>query len=129
MRQADDEDRPTYPDDPTLQHKNLGRLLHRLQHASRAGDPEACAVLETLIEETQQHFASEEHAMERAEYPQLDDHCQRHAKLLAHLELLGAECRTRNILSPAVVDQLHNWFVDHEQTADAELLAFLGFAP
>lgn len=129
MPGADEEDRPTFPDDPSVQHRHLSRLLHRLKHAVRAQDG-ACDLLALLIEDTQQHFASEEHMMERAEYPQFEEHCQRHAKLLGHLESLRSECKTRNIaLTPAVADQLHNWFVDHELTSDADMLAFLGLAP
>ena len=129
MRGVEEGDRPTYPDDPAMQHRHLSRLLHRLQQAARTQDG-GCELLDLLVEDAQQHFASEEHLMERAEYPQFEDHCQRHAKLLGHIEALRQECKSGNIsLTPAVADQLHNWFVDHELTADADMQAFLRLAP
>ena len=131
MQLEDDEaeDRPTFPDDPSVQHSHLARLLLRLKHvASASNEPkEVSAMLDMLIVDVRQHFAAEEHTMERAEYPAIEEHRERHSKFVHHLERLQAECAERGGgLAPAVAEQLENWFNDHEQTADAELLSFLG---
>jgi hemerythrin-like metal-binding protein len=128
----DDEDRPTFPDDPAVQHENLARLLLRLEQLACA-DAEGrgiCELLSALLGNAALHFAAEEHAMERAEYPDLEEHRNRHAKLMRHIEQLRSECEARGgKLSPAIAEQLQKWFDDHEQTADAEMLSFLGIAP
>ncbi len=126
----DDEvqERPTFPDDPTVQHGHLARSLTTLQNAVKAsGDGRAVRqLLDHLIEDLRQHFAAEEHAMERAEDPQLDDHRERHHKFLLHLERVRADAGEHaSGFSPAVAEQVERWFHDHEQTADADLRAFL----
>lgn len=125
------EDRPTFPDDPSVQHSHLARLLLRLKNVVVASnDPkEVVTMLEVLIVDVRLHFAAEEHTMERAEYPAIEEHRERHAKFVHHLETLQAECGTRGSgMAPAVAEQLENWFHDHEQTADAELLSFMATA-
>ncbi len=125
---GESEDRPTFPDDPSVQHGHLAGLLSRLERltSTQHGLPQVQSLLEVIISDVSQHFAAEEYAMGRAGYPQLDDHRLRHGKLLRHLETL----REENVsgggpLVPAVAQQLVNWFRDHEHTADAELQAFM----
>jgi len=122
------EDRPTFPDDPSVQHGHLARLLARLKETVAAGAEagEVCQALAVLVADVRQHFDSEEYSMDRAEYPLRDEHRERHAKFLHHLESVRAECgKEERGLAPAVAEQLENWFFDHEQTADAELLSYL----
>ena len=120
-------DRPTFPDDPSVQHSHLARLLVRLKAVSVANDPgEVCRMLDLLASDVRQHFASEEYMMERMDYSLIDEHRERHAKFIHHLERLQAECGdVGGSLAPAVAEQLENWFHDHEHTADADLLSFL----
>lgn len=122
------EDRPTFPDDPTVQHGHLAGLLMRLARLTSAPHeaPQVQALLDVIITDVSQHFAAEEHSMERTGYPQLDDHRARHGKLMRHLETLRAEnAAGGRPLVPAVAEQLVNWFRDHEQTADSEMQAFV----
>lgn len=128
LEDDDGEDRPTFPDDPSVQHSQLATALAQLKRAARAGgDPRGvCSLLGALIEDLRQHFAAEEYAMERDDYPHTEDHREGHRKFLRHIERVRAECVDGNKgLAPVVAEQLENWFHDHEQTADADLRAHL----
>ncbi|MBK7585573.1 MAG: hemerythrin family protein [Myxococcales bacterium] len=127
---GDDEagDRPTFPDDPSIQHGHLAGLLARLKAiVSAEHEPrQVFELLHVLLTDVRQHFAAEEHTMDRLEYPLLEEHRERHSKFLRHLETVETETRALKAgLSAAVATQLENWFHDHEQTADADLLAYL----
>lgn len=123
------EDRPTFPDDPSVQHGHLATSLSQLRRVVQAGSEPGvvCELMDRLLGDLRLHFAAEEHAMERGEYPQLEEHRERHHKFLRHVEAVRADCADRSKgLSPVVAEQLENWFHDHEQTADAELRAHFG---
>ena len=124
----DGDDRPTYPEDPSTHHPRLAQLIRELKSvaASGASGEEQAKRLDTLLVELRYHFDAEEGAMERARYPLIEEHRDHHAKFITHVEAVCRECSERTTgLIPSVIEQLENWFFDHEQTADAELLSFL----
>jgi hemerythrin len=129
MSVVDDDDRPTFPDDVAAQHAHLARLLvelrERASHGATGGD--LCKLLDSLATDVADHFAAEEKLMERGGYPHLDQHREQHAKFLSHIETLTRDCAQRTAgLHRSIIQQLEDWYHDHQHTADAEALRFLG---
>jgi len=132
MSTADDElddERPTFPDDLAAQHAHLERLLVELrEHASQgASGVDLCKLLDSLATDVGDHFAAEEQLMERGGYPHLEQHRDQHEKFLSHIDSLVRDCSQRTAGLPrSIIQQLEDWYHDHQHTADAEALRFLG---
>lgn len=84
------------------------------------------ACIDGVVEYTQFHFASEEEAMEKANYPGLDEHKKIHAELVeqvvAFLERLKTEGEG---IRTEFYHFLRKWLVDHMVGEDQKYTEYL----
>lgn len=66
------------------QHQRLFKIANRLQDAyDQMKSREVMGkIFEELLEYTKTHFSAEEALMKEHDYPDYDDHCERHRKLI-----------------------------------------------
>ncbi len=117
------------------QHKGLFYTLNILHEALMKEDdlPLVDKLMSDLIRQTHVHFRTEEEFMRTTEYPGYDEHRNIHEMLLRQVEdlqaaqqaLTASNVRQHWIDRQETCDFLSLWLVDHIQTEDKKLGAFL----
>jgi hemerythrin-like metal-binding protein len=102
----------------------------RAAHASGVGWDAFAGILDQIIKTVGAHFDHEQDRMAAARYPRLDEHRTAHDTFLRRLRVLRAECDDRETeLMHMFIELLDTWFKNHERTADAHVMAYLGGGP
>jgi hemerythrin len=109
-------------------HQRLLRRVNALLAAVASGGPATVqSALGELRSETEAHFAREETLMREAHYPELEQHCARHQRLLRELSTLrvtlDASGKLRVPFAPA--KYIRRWFAAHITGDDRMLAAYL----
>ncbi len=101
-------------------HKEFIDLINRLGQAPDEQFPE---LFNTLIEHTQQHFQSEDAAMEKSGFPPKFIHRNEHYRILDELKQLASTMGNGNISAAKafVCNYLPEWFPMHAATMDRAL--------
>ncbi len=108
-------------------HRMLLDLVNQISMASTRHDPVALEfVLDELLAYTARHFAREEGLIAAAGYPQLQEHQQVHAQMIAEVRLL----QTRLVWSvDGLGDELHQflgrWLIQHIMGEDRRYIPYL----
>ena len=105
------------------QHKHLVGLLNGLHEVMKRGaqQHEIEALLQDLLQYTEFHFAAEEKLMARAKYPDLEDHCAKHAAMKQEVvRLLSAAKSGGQSVSISLMAFLKNWLSRHIQGTDKQ---------
>lgn len=111
-----------------LQHKRLISYINQLHDAMRQakGKEVLQKTLNDLIFYTKEHFRSEEGLMEKAGYPQLEQHKIEHKKLTDQvIELQKKYASGKTNLSIDVMIFLKNWLTLHILETDQKYIPFL----
>ena len=114
------------------QHDHLARIINRFfrcwcRQCCRDVAKVTCgALLEELIEETEEHFSSEDCAMIRTGYPRTDEHRRAHFDLLQEAIALFLDLREdRRQVDRGFFEHLQSWLVDHISEEDVALGEYL----
>ena len=114
-------------------HALLFDVVNRLAQAiaSHATWEHAAALAGELVAETRRHFASEEAAMARHAYPQLDLHREQHVELLSEIERLRQRLAEEHYLAQPqkALRFLRDWFAIHIARSDRDFVDFLKTLP
>lgn len=110
------------------QHKRLFELINTLFMGIKAQDS-ATAVevaLSSLVEYTQEHFATEEDLMDRHAYPYAQAHIAEHSKLLSTIDEYIVKTRSGEPVSGmSLLTQLVEWLHGHMGATDSDLGDYL----
>jgi hemerythrin len=105
------------------EHQKLFDIINELYEGMKAGRGKDALgpVIRQLITYTERHFSSEEAALRRANYEQLDQHIAQHRAFVARVKkfsqdfVSGASC-----LSVEVLDFLKDWLAQHIRGTDQQ---------
>jgi len=84
--------------------------------------------LKFLFDYTEIHFSTEEQAMTKSAYPELEEHKAKHNALRTTLSALAEEFiedGATNLLAQSVKTFLGNWLIKHIQEVDMRFAAFI----
>ena len=110
------------------QHKKIMCLLNQLLGAiNRSGKTEKCReILDELIPYSTAHFAAEEEAMKKFNYPHYKKHCEEHIEIKTKIGELYKGCKEGNM--PQTVEILKfitHWMDNHLTNDDINYAPFL----
>lgn len=110
------------------QHKRLFELINDLFLGIKAQDS-ATAVelaLSSLVEYTQEHFATEEGLMDKHSYPGAKAHINEHSQMLGTIDAHIVKMQSGEPVSGmSLLTQLVEWLHSHMGATDADLGNFL----
>jgi len=120
-------------EDIDRQHRKLFEILGRVHDALLANDfsagPTIRSAVAELLDDTHEHFASEEAMMEAADYPALTAHRELHLKLLAELRAIEIRAEFEAQFAPTELAAfLRAWLADHILAEDKAFTEFLRIA-
>ena len=103
-------------------HRRLLQLANAaVNKVVRGNEPEAASeVLDDLIAYAEGHFAREEEAMQRSEYPRLSEHRDEHHRLLNEVRLLKSRFIADDMNPAQVAKLMVDWVVLHIQHMDRQ---------
>lgn len=110
------------------QHKKLVDLVNELHEAMKQGKGKEMLskVLDSLINYTASHFATEEKYMTKFNYPQYPTHKAEHEKLVKKVLSLQSDFNTgKAVLTLDIMNFLKDWLVNHIQGTDKKYGPFL----
>lgn len=110
------------------QHQKLFKLVNRLHEAMQLGQGHAMLdrVLTELVDYTTKHFAAEEKAMERAGYPDLEQHRETHRKLVQKVSELVQRFQSGDTrLTLEILNFLEQWLKQHILGVDKQYGPYL----
>lgn len=111
-----------------MQHRQLVGFINQLSDAMmiKQGHRVVQHILEGLVNYIHLHFTTEETAMQKVEYPGLNEHRQLHLNLTNQvLEFKKRYTRDHNVESKEVLEFLCDWLKTHIITSDKEFGNFL----
>ena len=104
-------------------HQQLVAILNELYDGMTAGHGQQVLndVLNRLVLYAQRHFAAEEVAMRKIQYPQLQEHVDEHRKFTAKVGVVMQELKTGKIgISLELFDFLSGWLKHHIMVVDKQ---------
>lgn len=112
------------------QHRALIDEFNRLleachRHEGREMVPVLIDFLDKYVKE---HFADEERCMERAQYPQIDEHKRLHREFIGKIDGLHQQLDESGSSMSLIIqlnETLLRWFINHIKRVDKQLGAFL----
>lgn len=110
------------------EHRDLFERVNRFHDAwsERHDRREIGLLLSQLIEYAERHFHNEEEIMSRASYPGLEEHAQKHEKLVEAVFALAEKLEERAFNpSHQTIRFLRSWLSDHILHDDMAYKAFL----
>ncbi len=110
------------------EHKRLFAIMNEVYDGMKAGKGKDVLeiVLQELIGYTEQHFSSEEQAMTRTAYPDLQAHVALHRAFTAKVKDFQTQYRAGAVsLSVQVLDFLRDWLTHHIGGVDKRYTAHL----
>jgi hemerythrin-like metal-binding protein len=113
------------------QHARLVACLERLERFSRDGHDFAASLdaMSVALTYTKEHFADEEKLLKERNYPDLEEHIQKHEAITADMNSLWAEIESGEDVGVRLIDKMKEWIVDHIDVDDARYARYLGTAP
>ena len=110
------------------EHKQLFKMINDLHDAMKSGQGSTVVakVLDRLVRYTRIHFANEEEAMARVEYPAFLSHVAVHRELTQKVEELLVKVKGGTVgVSVEVMDFLQRWLTDHIMQMDQKYVPYL----
>lgn len=110
------------------QHKKLFEIINGLFEGikKREGKESLQKALQSLIEYTQDHFATEESYFEKTNYPDTERHKQIHKELVEKVGKIGKEIEKGTAgISIEFLDFLVSWLQNHILLTDKKFAPFL----
>ena len=109
------------------QHQKLFEMVNELHNAMKAGKgslhtPE---IVKRLAAYAQDHFAAEEGAMKRANYPDFASHRAEHDKLVGQVAEMAKGIGDGSVLTMDLQEFLCNWLKTHIAQCDKKYSAHL----
>ena len=114
--------------DMDREHTGQLSLLNDLKAAIRSGAPDSLvyALLDELVEHTDQHFLSEQLAMKLHAYEAYESHLLEHERLLVEVQNLKRDLESGTETDKSgLIEALRSWLIVHIQTADRKLAEYL----
>ena len=103
-------------------HAHEAQLLNIAVEALGAGDRSAAtSALNELVQHTREHFAREDEAMRRTQFPPAEVHASEHVRVLDELQLYVDAFRSSGDAAPMLAyltGPVLEWFADHIQSMD-----------
>lgn len=128
------EDRYSVHDDTIDEHhRRLFDIVNMLHDAVWAKSDRGILgnIVQMLRQHSEEHFSAEEEAMQRHEFPGIDDHCREHRMLLEGLS--GIERRLKAADHSLGMDMLHfllrDWLQIHILTHDKQYAPYFKNSP
>jgi len=116
-------------EDIDYQHHYFLNLVNRLARElpKSSGPEETARLLKELNMYAKFHFFSEENMMEKAEYPELQEHKQSHRHLIDMLgsKQVSVELNSSQENVDALIGFLVDWFLHHTMMVDKKYTVFL----
>ncbi len=103
------------------EHQKLFDIINQLCEGMKAGRGKDALgpVIRQLITYTERHFASEEAALRRANYDQLDEQIAQHRAFVAKVKKFSEDLESgASCLSVEVLDFLQDWLAQHIRGTD-----------
>jgi hemerythrin len=103
-------------DEIDSQHKTLFRLINRLHHAilNKEGSKTCGSILDELIDYTRVHFTLEQTLMRIGNFPEYEEHCEKHRALVTEVEVLQRKIASGQVaISFELLHFLRNWLTQH----------------
>ncbi|MBL0207373.1 MAG: bacteriohemerythrin [Propionivibrio sp.] len=110
------------------QHKELLRMLNRLDSSTRSGQDESNSrkVMKALIDFVIDHFSFEEKLMHDRGYPYAQAHHSEHLNLVETLSSYDLQLKANAQVNPhQLTSSLHTWLMHHILDSDKKLGEFL----
>jgi hemerythrin len=103
------------------EHQRLFYLINTLHEAMKSG--QGHTLIDEIVHElesyTQTHFHAEEAMLQRAQYPNLDDHRLQHQKFVAQVKQFRDDLDARGrVNSITVLTFLRDWLANHIKQTD-----------
>jgi hemerythrin len=102
------------------QHQQLFSVMNKLHEAMKAG--KGRVVLAEIVDEldmyTKTHFRAEEALMERAQYPELNEHRAQHRYFVSQVAQFRKDLQADAGNAVAVLTFLKDWLANHIQQTD-----------
>jgi hemerythrin len=111
-----------------LEHQKLFDIINGLYEGMKAGKGKDVLgpVINQLITYTERHFASEEAALRRANYDQLEQQIAQHRTFIARVKKFSSDFASGAAgLSVEVLDFLKDWLSQHIKGTDQQYSATL----
>ncbi len=111
-----------------LQHKKLVEMVNAL--GASVGQDTANAsmatVLKELVDYTKYHFQTEEQLMREIGYPELEQHIEKHKRLVSEVvQILSDLKEDRPVTITNLLNFLSHWLVDHILAEDTRIGKYL----
>jgi len=110
------------------QHQHLFELINKLHEAVITGKERTtlAEMLNELIDDTVEHFQTEEKLFEEHKYPEYDIHKKEHDDLTKRiLELQTQFGKCRAIISFEVLGFINDWLLDHTLHSDQKYFLYM----
>jgi len=108
-------------------HKRLIELINRFQTAYKyhTGEEFELQALNELVDYTRYHFEREEKMMEEADYPDLEEHKEKHRSMIAKVGRFQKEYQqSGHEALDGVASFLSEWLIDHINGTDKKYTPF-----
>ena len=109
------------------EHEHLAGIVSKV-HAALKRKPDrarALELLDELIQETRNHFAHEEQALEAAGFEGLEEHAEEHSALLEEIRDMTRQFKAGSLSALSLPTFLRNWLIPHVQGSDRKYAAVL----
>ncbi len=109
------------------EHKRLASMLNHV-HAvlvKQRDRTQAIQLMERLIQETRDHFMSEERALQESGFGELEAHLKEHSALLQEAEDLVKRFKGGGVSALALPTFLKSWLISHIKGSDRKYAACL----
>lgn len=103
------------------EHRKLFHLINTLHEAMKSGQGRTliAGIVHELERYTQTHFLAEEALLQRAQYPNLNDHRLQHQKFVTQVKQFRDDLEAGGIAnSVAVLTFLRDWLANHIKQTD-----------
>jgi len=105
------------------QHGILIGILNELHDAMLKGKARSVIgpLLIRLVQYTHEHFAAEEALLKRSDYPDLEQHLEKHHRLIEKVDAFVAQHESGEIsINIPLMNFLRDWLNDHIRNTDKE---------
>ncbi len=107
------------------EHKNLLTCLNKLIVAQDLDRAILLKLADEVISYAEFHFLSEENLMYLLHYPRLSEHAAEHRTVIKTLKNKRLHLSQSVVHLQEFVEYLVHWFIEHTQTTDRELAAYI----
>ena len=108
-----------------LEHKSLLTCLNKLIVAQKLDKAIILKLADEVILYARFHFMSEENLMYLLHYPKISEHSKLHTRVIKELENRRRHLEDSTDHLQEFINYLVQWFIEHTQTTDRELAAYI----